>query len=429
MKTKKIILFALASYVLLTAFIFFTLRNSDQAALDLVEVNDVVWTLAENWSDLDETFQSLTFSDQLEFVALTLEGELVVATREGLNLDLNAALSNRDTILDVVLDEEIVGRVIFYNNSLALNQRTDLQSRWKITIALGLFVTGIIAYVIRLDTNVIRPFKKLEHFANQVAAGNLDVPLEMDKHNLFGAFTESFDLMREELHKARESERQANESKKELVAKLSHDIKTPVASIKAVSELMHVLAKSEKEKEQLDIIGTKAEQINALITDLFHTTLEELKALSVTVQEIESGELSQRLRHSDYKKKLRPFTIPDALIEGDPLRIAQVFDNIVTNVYKYAKTEIQIEAYFKDTFLIVEILDFGPGVADKELPLLFQKFYRGSVDETEVGYGLGLHISNYLMEKMAGKIEVENRVDGFTVRVFFKLAGTRTRVS
>ena len=62
----------------------------------------------------------------------------------------------------------------------------------------------------------------------------------MDRENVFGAFTESFDLMRHELRRARERERRASQSKKELVAKLSHDIKTPIASIRAVAEVMAV---------------------------------------------------------------------------------------------------------------------------------------------------------------------------------------------
>ena len=73
----------------------------------------------------------------------------------------------------------------------------------------------------------LTPFRKLRRFARDVAAGNLDIPLEMDSYGSFGAFTESFGLMREELKKARENERAADQSKKELVASLSHDINTP----------------------------------------------------------------------------------------------------------------------------------------------------------------------------------------------------------
>ena len=108
-----------------------------------------------------------------------------------------------------------------------------------VVIIAALFLQcGICAgYFFYIHHVVIRPFWKLKKFAERVADGNLDIPLEMDRKNLFGAFTESFDIMRSELKKARIAEARANAGKKELVAKLSHDIKTPVASIKAASEV------------------------------------------------------------------------------------------------------------------------------------------------------------------------------------------------
>lgn len=114
-----------------------------------------------------------------------------------------------------------------------------------------------------------------------MAAGNLDVPLEMDKQNIFGPFTESFDLMRSELKRSKKNEYLANQSKKELVASLSHDIKTPVASIQAITELMLVQQTDEAVRKSLTTINDKAKQITALVTDLFHASLEELQKLKV----------------------------------------------------------------------------------------------------------------------------------------------------
>ena len=88
--------------------------------------------------------------------------------------------------------------------------------------------------------HLVRPFNKLSDFAASVSKGNLDVPLNMDRHNYFGAFTESFDRMREELKLSSEREAAANRSKQELVAELSHDIKTPVATFKATCEVMEI---------------------------------------------------------------------------------------------------------------------------------------------------------------------------------------------
>ena len=140
----------------------------------------------------------------------------------------------------------------------------------------------------------------MTEFKAALSAGNLDIPLEMDRQNLFGAFTESFDIMRSELKRAQLAEAEANASKKELVAKLSHDIKTPVASIKAVSELGAALADRDRDKENYIKIINKAGQINTLVTNLFTAALDELKQLSVVPSVIESGEIKEMIQSSDY---------------------------------------------------------------------------------------------------------------------------------
>ena len=149
---------------------------------------------------------------------------------------------------------------------------------------IALFVLAVIVvtvvvsalYYVYLKKRVLDPFNKLKRFAVMVAGGNLDTPLEMDKGNVFGPFTESFDIMREELKASREREEKAVKSRKELVAQLSHDIKTPVSSIKAMTDVMSLTA-SEEDKVTINAINAKADQIDSLISNLFHATLEELE--------------------------------------------------------------------------------------------------------------------------------------------------------
>ncbi|MCL2718337.1 MAG: HAMP domain-containing histidine kinase [Lachnospiraceae bacterium] len=309
-------------------------------------------------------------------------------------------------------------------DSARMNRDRRLQI-FLFLIVIILTITGGLLYLY-CEKNILNPFRKLQGFARRIANGDFDIPLEMDKINLFGAFTESFDLMREELKKARENERTADRSKKELVASLSHDIKTPVASITAVTELMLIVAQNEnKEKEikQLETINIKAGQINSLITNMFHATLEELQALSVTINEAPSTAIADLVKNADYENRVKPFLIPNCLIFTDLLRLQQVFDNIIGNSYKYAGTDININAYFEENFLIVEIADFGVGVPEEELPLILNKFYRGKNTETKSGYGLGLYIAKYLLEQMSGDIRCENGVNGFCVKLILKLAG------
>jgi nitrogen fixation/metabolism regulation signal transduction histidine kinase len=121
---------------------------------------------------------------------------------------------------------------------------------------------------------ILNPFHKLQSFAGRIAAGDLDIPLEMDRENIFGTFTESFDIMRDELKTARENEIKANKSKKELIASLVHDITTPVASVKSAMDFLLLKINDENDIKIIDSANKKLEQIDTLINDMFHSTLE-----------------------------------------------------------------------------------------------------------------------------------------------------------
>jgi len=269
----------------------------------------------------------------------------------------------------------------------------------------GIVLLMALSVYLYLKFTLLHPFKKLEFFALKVAHGDLDYPLEMDKKNRFGAFSESFDLMREQLAAARESERLANISKKELVASLSHDVKTPVSSIKVVAELYQAKHGAVPEMES---IIRKADQIDLLISNMFNATLEELTQLKVTVGEITSFDLADYIRSSDYLGKIKPFSLPECVVNADSLRIRQVIDNIIGNSYKYADTEIEVAGRFDGEFLELSIRDFGPGVPPNESTLLCEKFYRAKNAEGIAGAGLGLYLSRYFIIEMGGSLTVEN---------------------
>ncbi|MDE7279471.1 MAG: HAMP domain-containing histidine kinase, partial [Oscillospiraceae bacterium] len=279
-------------------------------------------------------------------------------------------------------------------------------------------------YSVYLDRAVIRPFKKLEGFAESVAGGNLDIPLKMDRGNIFGAFTESFDIMRSELKKARIAEAKANASKKELVAKLSHDIRTPVASIKAASEVGAAIAENEKNRQNYTQIIRQSDRINALVTNLFSATLEELQQLTVEPADMESGKLFEMLASADYFHYAEIPDVPECLIYADKLRLQQVFDNIFANSYKYANTKIDVEILLKDDRLSVKIEDFGGGVPSEEVPILKEKFKRGKNSENIEGAGLGLYISDCFMKEMGGELVIGNGRNGLAAEISIRLSGT-----
>ncbi len=384
---------------------------------DVVAVNEIVKSVERDFDSLDEHVNSAP----LDYVVCDVDGNILYRTRSGLSENINAAIVHRDTILDIERDGETVGKVIIYNSGA-----TEMSAR-KRSVVTALIVAIVVefgvcmAYAAYMYITVVKPFRKLKGFAERVADGNLDIPLEMDKRNIFGAFTESFDVMRSELKKARIAEAQAQQSKKELVAKLSHDIKTPVASIKAVSEVGLTLAETQKDRENYTRIIEKTDQINSLVTNLFTATLEELHQLTVMPAAVDGRTVKKLLENADYLHKSIVPDIPECSVYADALRLQQVFDNIFANSYKYAKTDIVLTVEKTDNNLHIAVEDFGGGVKNEELAVLKEKFKRGSNAANIDGAGLGLYISDYFMNEMNGELTVENGTHGLKVTVSLAL--------
>lgn len=386
---------------------------------DTVAVNEIVMSVTQNFDSL-ENYEN---TSELDYTVLDGNGNLVYKTATGLSESVNAAIAHRDTILDVVSESGATGKVIIYNYGAQTLQAQKETAVAVLSVSAAVQCLICIGYAAYIRFTVIRPFNKLKNFARRVAGGNLDIPLEMDRKNLFGAFTESFDIMRAELKKARLAEAQARKSKKELVAKLSHDIKTPVSSIKAVSEVGIALTDSEKDRENYLQIILKSDQINALVTNLFTATLEELQQLTVTPSDIESYKIKDMLKNADYLRKAALPEIPECLIFADALRLQQVFDNIFSNSYKYAKTEISVSAELGENSLDISIEDFGGGVSPEDLPVIKEKFRRGDNSVGTEGAGLGLYISDRFMKEMDGSLNIVNGVKGLKVTVSLRLSG------
>ncbi len=436
MKKRRFVFAILLIFLLEAAVVF--MEGREEASQDAVAVNKIVKTVENNWESLKGHSDSSGFVsdfdyvlnrnhngdlEPFDYVVIDDKGKVLFKTRDRLSETISQAVSHRDTILDVEQSGAAVGKVMIYN-SWEENWVTR-KRRAVLCLLLLLLIQAVClaGYAACLYGTLVKPFRKLEGFAERIAGGNLDIPLEMDRQNLFGAFTESFDIMRTELKKARLAEAEANAEKKELVVKLSHDIKTPVASIKAASEVGFALAESERMRENYTQIIQKADQINSLVTNLFTATLEELQELTVMPGDMESSEIKMLLENADYLHQAEIPDIPPCLVWADRLRLQQVFDNIFANSYKYADTAIQVQAEKSGSWLTVELEDAGGGMPKEEIFFIKEKFRRGSNAGAVDGAGLGLFISDYFMEAMKGTLTLENGEQGLKVRVSVPLSG------
>lgn len=327
------------------------------------------------------------------------------------------------SVFDYREDGAIAGKIAFNAREeeyAARTRNSQIQLLWVLgsVYAAGVLLMFIIWYF------YIRPFNKLSSFAASVSKGNLDVPLNMDRHNYFGAFTESFDRMREELKASSEREAAANRSKQELVAEISHDIKTPVATIKATCEVMEVKYKDEDIQEKVSVIKSKATSVEQLIDNMFRATLDDLDELKVTPREESSLIIEDMLGDLRFYGTVeQKGSVPECLILVDRLRLEQVIDNIAGNSFKYAGTALEVEYRSEEDNIRVILSDRGPGVPEDELAMLTTKFYRGSEasDSGKDGSGLGLYLASRFMEKMGGGLELRNREGGgFTAEIVIR---------
>jgi len=402
--------FVLALSSIFTLSLLFSIlvfSNSKNFELDIIEINAIVKQIEENWPNL-----SKSMSDDIDYTFVQ-NGK-----------SLNQYITNRDTFVDVFIDGQPVGKVVFFNNNKDILNTVQRRIIIVFYLSLAMFIIACTFFALYQYATIIRPFKRLETFAGLVAQGNLDIPLDMDRKNRFGAFSESFDIMREQLVIARENERLLDVSKKELVASLSHDIKTPISSIKAIAELYQ--AKYGTSGEMSSIIK-KADQIDLLISNMFTATLEELRQLKISPEDMSSTELKDIILLSDYQGRIRPFDIPECIVSVDRLRIKQVIDNILGNSYKYADTDIEVTSCFSNGYKGIDkqalemcFKDFGPGVPDNEINLLCEKFYRARNAEGKGGSGLGLYLAKYFIDGMGGGIRLEND-DGLSVYLYLEL--------
>ena len=298
----------------------------------------------------------------------------------------------------------------------------SLALAWAVCAAGVALVWSVTAY---LYVSVVRPFSRLEAFADEVARGNLDLPLAYERSNPFGRFTWAFDNMRKEIKRARAAEAEALEQSKTTVAALSHDIKTPIASIRAYSEALELgLARTQAERVgYARTIARKCDEVTALTDDLFLHALAELDRIAVSCEDAPIDRAVARAA-ADFgvDGTVVLGRLDRAVVAHDPKRLVEALENLVANARKYAPgSTVEVSGRAEGGAYRIEVRDFGDGVAPEDLPFAFDRFYRGANAQGTPGAGLGLFIVRYLVEQMGGSVRLENAEPGLRVGIEFPL--------
>ncbi|MFD1736504.1 sensor histidine kinase [Bacillus salitolerans] len=284
----------------------------------------------------------------------------------------------------------------------------------------------IILFTWIISRTILVPLKDIYHAVDEIKEGNLDYKIRYRKKDEIGHFIRGFNLMRDHLKESLVKQQIYEQNRKELIASISHDLRTPLSSIQGYVEgLQDGVDQNEEMKQRyLHVIKSKTEQLDRLIEDLFEFSKLDLDQLSIEQELVNStdyfSKVLNEVRFDLQKEQVQLIIhspIPAVCIQIDPHRISQVITNIIDNSVRYGATVIEVSIKEKLDQLIIHVKDNGSGICDVDLPHIFNRFYRGEKSRSREhgGAGLGLSIAKSIMDKHDGQISVESIVGAGSV--------------
>ncbi|MCL5985395.1 MAG: ATP-binding protein [Actinobacteria bacterium] len=306
---------------------------------------------------------------------------------------------------------------------LADLEQNFLKAIRRVLIVIGLLsallATGISLYISNL---IINPIKKMTKVVKKMASGDLTQRVKYSSVDELGVLASSFNEMADDLQRSENSRR-------ELIADIAHEFRTPLTSIKGYIESIKDGIKK-PDPQTLGRVLDETDRLTSLISDLQQLSLAESGNINLEKEtvdlnnllktslakfeiEIMKKKISARL---DLQKNIPPINL-------DKKRISQVFENLISNAIKYNKKNgiIDIISNFDKSGAKIVFSDSGIGIPSNEIPFIFDRFYRSEKSRSRKtgGTGLGLSIAKNYIELHGGSIKVESvEGKGTTFTVF-----------
>ena len=281
--------------------------------------------------------------------------------------------------------------------------------------------------------SVATPLVKLRKATQNIKDGNLDFVLDVEGTDEFAELCRDFEEMRRRLKESAEEKLVLDKENKELISNISHDLKTPITAVKGYVEgIMDGVADTpEKMDRYVRTIYNKTVEMDHLINELTFYSKIDTNRIPYTFSKLNvedyfsdcAEEVGLELETRGIELVYANYVEDNVQVIADGEQIRRVIHNIISNAIKYMdkpKGIIQIRIKDVGDFIQVEIEDNGKGIAAKDLPSIFDRFYRTDVsrNSSKGGSGIGLSIVKKIIEDHGGKIWATSKESSGTTMYF-----------
>ncbi len=324
---------------------------------------------------------------------------------------------------------------MIYDISLAQSSSSQvkLMAKDMILTATIILVFTALSVGLWIYRSIAVPMVKLKKATQNIKEGNLDFVLEVEGKDEFSQLCQDFEEMRKRLKESTEEKILMDKENKELISNISHDLKTPITAVKGYVEgIMDGVADTpEKMNRYVRTIYNKTNEMDHLINELTFYSKIDTNRIPYTFSKLNvedyfsdcAEELGLEMETRGIELVYANYVEKDVQVIADGEQIRRVIHNIVSNAIKYMekpKEIIQLRVKDVGDFIQVEIEDNGKGIAAKDLPYIFDRFYRTDVsrNSSKGGSGIGLSIVKKIMEDHGGKVWATSRLGIGTIMYF-----------
>lgn len=301
----------------------------------------------------------------------------------------------------------------------------------SVSVTLAYFF--MIVYLLLININIIKPMERLSKITKQIATGYIgEIKLQCNK-GYVKDFIWSLDMLREQLSYEKDKNAGLEKQRKTLVAGLSHDIRTPLSSIKNYTIALKegVYEGYDDKNHALNVILEKTQVIERLTQELLESSMKAIGELVVQTKEVYLLKVHQQLNHIIHQKidllhiQYKAAHIGEnVLLVVDLDRLSEVFDNIIENALKYGDMRsLSVDYSTEEDCELITISNTGVKISETEIKHIFTSYYRGSNVSDKPGYGLGLYRAKQIMKKMKGDLFARNTEGGVSLIIVIKKAG------